>query len=213
MRRLIITGEKACNRCGAVQPLEAFSKNKSCSDGRYSICKPCKKVTHKKWMARPEVYRAQRASSAERSKKNKVHRNQRRKERYRANPRRELDRNKIWDRANAERCKEIKRAWLKKNRAKSRAIVARRRARRLAAVGFYTPTDVRALFASQAGKCACCNRDISKYYEVDHIVPLVRGGSNWPDNLQLLCRRCNRSKSCKMPGDWEKYRQNQAARA
>jgi hypothetical protein len=34
--------------------------------------------------------------------------------------------------------------------------------------------------------------------EVDHIVPLSRGGMSTPDNLQTLCWRCNRSKSNKM---------------
>ena len=32
-------------------------------------------------------------------------------------------------------------------------------------------------------------------FEIDHIVPLVEGGDNSLDNLQLLCRYCNRSKS------------------
>lgn len=35
--------------------------------------------------------------------------------------------------------------------------------------------------------------------EVDHIVPVSRGGLSTPDNLQTLCWRCNRSKSNKHP--------------
>lgn len=35
--------------------------------------------------------------------------------------------------------------------------------------------------------------------EVDHIVPVSRGGMSTPDNLQTLCWRCNRSKSNKPP--------------
>ena len=30
--------------------------------------------------------------------------------------------------------------------------------------------------------------------EIDHVVPLARGGSNRLENLQLLCRDCNRRK-------------------
>lgn len=30
---------------------------------------------------------------------------------------------------------------------------------------------------------------------IDHIVPLSRGGTNTPENLQALCRKCNANKS------------------
>lgn len=35
--------------------------------------------------------------------------------------------------------------------------------------------------------------------EIDHIVPLSRGGSDELDNLQLLCHACNMAKKDKMP--------------
>ncbi|BDD81228.1 hypothetical protein TPB0596_09910 [Tsukamurella pulmonis] len=35
--------------------------------------------------------------------------------------------------------------------------------------------------------------------EIDHIIPVSRGGMSTADNLQTLCWRCNRSKSNKMP--------------
>ncbi len=31
-------------------------------------------------------------------------------------------------------------------------------------------------------------------FEIDHIIPEFRGGQNTEDNLQLVCRGCNRSK-------------------
>lgn len=33
--------------------------------------------------------------------------------------------------------------------------------------------------------------------ELDHIVPEFKGGDASPSNIQLLCRRCNRSKGTK----------------
>lgn len=36
--------------------------------------------------------------------------------------------------------------------------------------------------------------------EVDHIVPVSKGGTSEPENLQTLCWRCNRTKGAKMPG-------------
>ena len=35
--------------------------------------------------------------------------------------------------------------------------------------------------------------------EVDHIVPVSRGGLSTPENLQTLCWRCNRTKGARMP--------------
>ena len=34
--------------------------------------------------------------------------------------------------------------------------------------------------------------------EVDHVIPVSRGGMSTPDNLQTLCWRCNRTKSNKV---------------
>ena len=51
------------------------------------------------------------------------------------------------------------------------------------------------LRAAQGGKCRYCGvRLDSAYMEVDHKVPLSRGGSNDRRNLQLLCGPCNRRK-------------------
>jgi hypothetical protein len=60
----------------------------------------------------------------------------------------------------------------------------------------------RALMFRDKGHCALCLSDISgivaiteEGYHVDHIVPLERGGTNDPTNLQLLCEPCNLKKA------------------
>lgn len=51
---------------------------------------------------------------------------------------------------------------------------------------------------SKSGKyqCAACGiTDCSRvYFQVDHIMPMNKGGKSVPDNLQILCRKCNGSK-------------------
>ena len=51
------------------------------------------------------------------------------------------------------------------------------------------------LFGQQEGRCSGCKMDFPyKVFEVDHIVPRSRGGTDHIENLQLLCSQCNRIK-------------------
>lgn len=42
-------------------------------------------------------------------------------------------------------------------------------------------------------QCACCGKTNPSrvYFQVDHIVPMNRGGKTIAENLQILCRQCN----------------------
>ncbi len=51
------------------------------------------------------------------------------------------------------------------------------------------------LFGRQEGRCGGCKVEfLFRIMEVDHVVPRSRGGSDHPENLQLLCPNCNRVK-------------------
>jgi hypothetical protein len=62
------------------------------------------------------------------------------------------------------------------------------------------PDNLRAaLLVRDGGRCRRCRRSIN--LEMDHIVPVSKGGKTEESNLQTLCRRCNRAKSKKLvPG-------------
>jgi 5-methylcytosine-specific restriction endonuclease McrA len=85
---------------------------------------------------------------------------------------------------------------------------ANRRARKLGSPEQHTSADIRKLFDLQRGKCAACKIKITNEaktknrFQVDHVVPLVRGGSNGRENLQLLCAKCNRTKHATPPEVW-----------
>ena len=52
------------------------------------------------------------------------------------------------------------------------------------------------LLKRQRGYCVYCRRRLRRIQShIDHILPVNQGGSNEPDNLQLLCAGCNVRKS------------------
>lgn len=57
----------------------------------------------------------------------------------------------------------------------------------------YIKPEVRKrVIASTNGRCALCGD--TEHLEVDHIIPISKGGTGDEANLQPLCRRCNRRK-------------------
>jgi hypothetical protein len=54
-------------------------------------------------------------------------------------------------------------------------------------------TTKKIVFNRDGGICKCCGSSIDLEY--DHIVPFSCGGRSTTSNIQLLCQRCNRSKS------------------
>jgi hypothetical protein len=49
--------------------------------------------------------------------------------------------------------------------------------------------------SSQGWKCKNCNTLFDATYEIDHKVPLYKGGTNDIDNLEALCRNCHGKKT------------------
>ena len=60
----------------------------------------------------------------------------------------------------------------------------------------FTEEEKRFIYDNIAhGKCAICDEKLKQKYEVDHIKPLVSGGTNDIKNLQLLCKSCHKEKT------------------
>jgi 5-methylcytosine-specific restriction endonuclease McrA len=49
--------------------------------------------------------------------------------------------------------------------------------------------------AGQSWKCGTCKTTLDETYEVDHVVPLFKGGSNDESNLKALCVYCHKKKT------------------
>ena len=108
-----------------------------------------------------------------------------------------------WYKENRDRVLRGQADYRKSNPEKTRLRSAKRRSREMSAEGTYAATDIQNLLTAQNHKCASCRCSLKKTgYHVDHIQPLAKGGTNWPDNLQILCPSCNLSKGAKDPVQW-----------
>lgn len=213
--------QKQCPHCKAVYPatLEYFHKHtRNSKPGLSSWCKVCQnELRAKNAKEHPEVRRAHAA-------RNREHIRQRDKDWYAKNPKQQekkrkqakewrdenLDyarqKSRDYGRAHIKEIVERNKEWAKNNPERYKAIMANRYARDKNAEGFYTQEDINNIYEELGGRCEYCG--ISIFFEIprdvhiDHIIPLSRGGTNWPDNLTLACRECNCSKSDKTPEEW-----------
>ena len=101
---------------------------------------------------------------------------------------------------NSERQRDYYAKWRLLNKEVIRSHQRNNKAKRRAAEGSHTAADIRRIYAEQEGRCAYCSVEVGEYFHVDHIIPLARGGSNWPDNLCIACETCNTRKRA-MTGD------------
>ena len=65
------------------------------------------------------------------------------------------------------------------------------------------------LLSPQRNKCVYCSTPISVQrdnYEIDHKTPLARQGTDSVENLQALCRSCNKEKSARTHAEYQHYR-------
>lgn len=116
-------------------------------------------------------------------------------------------RNKAWAIANPEKIREYHRKSRKNNPEGYREITRRyrnshpemsahfnktSRARRRGAFGNMKQDEWDRIIACFAGHCACCGSQ--DHISLDHIVPVVMGGTHTIDNAQPLCISCNSRK-------------------
>jgi len=112
-----------------------------------------------------------------------------------------------WNKANPNRRREVVQRYQINNPEQGRVRKALRRGRERNAEGRFTKNDLLQILAQQAWRCVACRSDLRESgYHADHILPLARGGSNWPENIQALCPSCNKSKGARTEDEFQRLR-------
>lgn len=206
---------KTCNKCKQTKKLEMFYRAKDSKDGRRGSCKPCSAEYDKsRYLANQQEfqkiglqkYYQNRKRELERKK---IHYQENREiiaEKKRLRRLKNIDRYIAQERASYERNKEQKRAYnreyIKNNLEKARVRNQRRRALLLNSKAFrVTVKELKKITNSP-----CCFCEANAPSDIDHIIPLSRGGNHTIGNLQPLCDNCNSTKYNKTIMEWRVYR-------
>lgn len=98
------------------------------------------------------------------------------------------ERARKWRKDNPERAREIR----------HRNVLAYRARKRGAHVEHVEPLVV---LERDDGICGICGRDVDpRHFDIDHVIPLARGGEHSYRNVQVAHRRCNQRKGARLLG-------------
>jgi hypothetical protein len=206
---------KTCTKCRQIKSLDNFSRHngrKSAKSGYRATCKQCQVADNRSYRSRnrEKVNQAKRKYS----EANKEQKSESDKKYREANKKKIAKRNKTWRTNNYEHTREkslewrtrnkkrkaiTDKAWAQNNKENVRNISMRRRAR-LAENGIFSVTKKDIVNLLNKG-CSYCGRPAE---HVDHIVPIVRGGTHSIGNLTGACASCNLSKGSKFVMEWKK---------
>jgi 5-methylcytosine-specific restriction endonuclease McrA len=178
---------KQCTKCKQFFPAtkEFFHANHTQSSGFHPQCKICRSKERKeRYEINGELERAQMRDYAKNHSKKAV------------------ERMREWKINNPKKLAEHNHKYHMNHKEQGRVNVTNRQARLAKAQGKHTAGDVLRLFKEQGGKCAYCGIELIEKYHVDHIIPISRGGSNYPSNLAISCQFCNESKGAKLLEEW-----------
>ena len=164
---------KICKKCGKIG-LDQIDFGLCWSYGKYRYrhkCKLCRSNETKQW--RKDNPEHKRKYNEQWRKANPVYWKQYRKNSY--------DKYKRWFEDNYDKLREYRNL---------------HRSRKAGLDGTFDKGHLMHIYVCQEGLCSCCKRQLPfTKMTVDHVKPISKpGSSNWPNNIQLLCKSCNSSK-------------------
>jgi len=201
---------KQCSRCNVVLPLTDFAKDKYKKSGRTADCLSCRRAVAKKRREDPEELEKLRRRTREYYHRNKEKAAASYKRYYEANREKRLAYHAEWSRKNKKsraarmveyrkRNPNVRKDWAKANPEKQAALYAIRRSRKKGLSIWLVKTKEIVTLYSQS--CLYCGSTAD--IQIDHVIPLSRGGNHSIGNLAPACKKCNLSKKDKFVMEWK----------
>lgn len=194
LQAIIRDGMRPCVTCEEVKPLSEFHSSPSKPGDVSSECKSCACSRASDWYDENHNRAIHRKRQYYQENRLEILRKQR--ERYRSD--------EDYRKSSRRRARE----WAQQNPRRVRARTSRRRAVEHDASGEHTGSDIIRLWHRQNGRCFWCgdrtstSPDEDEHYHIDHIIPLSKGGTDWPRNLCISCPSCNLRKQARWPIEW-----------
>lgn len=213
---------KICRKCGEKKKLGDFYKHKKSKDGFRNYCKNCVikrtaiyrmnnlEKTNRckyKWV-KNNIEKVRRISK--RWQRNHYHlKIEYYQKYYKDNINKIKKRNKKWAKNNSEKIKKRKQRWNNNNHGKIREYSRKRRSIKNNAQGSHTEQEWRNKKKECNHRCVYCGINESvlknKYKDKiwwklteDHVIPLIKNGTDYINNIVPACVSCNSSKSAKI---------------
>ena len=219
MSIIAIMETKVCNKCGLEKPLTMFNKNNQRKDGLTASCKTCLAILRKKYDKKYNQSAKCRATarryyySAQGQKTKKAYRQKyvltmEQRERYRLAGRchekegKYKERRKRYDsspKGKATKARKDKRyIHTAKGRFSKRKTAIKRAHQLQATDNTLTSAEWEEIKTQFCQRCAYCHQQIQPL-EMDHVIPLSKGGTHTKENVVPACRTCNARKGNREP--------------
>lgn len=212
MNILSESNSKICSRCKKLKPFNCFHKSSKSLSGFRVDCKECRAKDGAKYYlensekikTNTKIYRLKNPEKCKEMNKKYFAENPEKKvhysKKYRlANKDKLSANNKKYHLNNKERRYISGKQWRKNNPDRCRNYRISRRAQKLAN-GIYKVSikEIQKLYQSPCIYCGSSN-----LIEIDHVIPISRGGQHSIGNLVPACKKCNRNKSNKLIVEWK----------
>lgn len=178
-----------CKWCGIEQPIDEFTFENKAENRRKHYCKACNQKRLQKY------YSENRAKLLNQKKQN-----------YRADKPKYLEKSRQYRKSNPDKVKASMATWInnnpdaiKRNNKKRKAVT------RGASAKYISVKEIQKLSTAPCFYCGS-TEDI----QIDHVVPIARGGTHSIGNLISACKNCNSSKNKWFLTEWKKLKKERA---